>query len=249
MSKVLIEVCCGSADDVIQAKLGGADRVELSSCMFMGGLTPSVGTVTIASRTGLPVMAMNRPRDGGFCYTDTEFEVMLLDAAELIKAGAAGIVFGFLNQDGTVNVSRCKEMMKVIGSKQSMFHRAFDVVPDWKAAMDELIGLKVTRILTSGQHKNSQLGAETLKQMIEYADGRIEILICGGIRENNVRERIAQIGADQVHAYLAKEMTDSSLDGNPEIDFVPSTFPPKDKFKMIDVESVKRFIKEARSGE
>ena len=36
-----MEVCCGSADDVIQAKLAGADRVELNSDLFHGGLTPT----------------------------------------------------------------------------------------------------------------------------------------------------------------------------------------------------------------
>ena len=40
MGKVLLEVCCGSADDVIQAHRAGADRVELNSDLFHGGLTP-----------------------------------------------------------------------------------------------------------------------------------------------------------------------------------------------------------------
>ena len=43
MRKYLMEVCCGSVEDVLAAKQGGADRVELNSCLFHGGLTPSVG--------------------------------------------------------------------------------------------------------------------------------------------------------------------------------------------------------------
>ena len=31
MSRVLLEVCCGSADDVIEAHRAGADRAELNS--------------------------------------------------------------------------------------------------------------------------------------------------------------------------------------------------------------------------
>lgn len=50
MSSVLIEVCCGSADDVIQAKLAGADRVELNSDLFHGGLTPTIGSFCVAKR-------------------------------------------------------------------------------------------------------------------------------------------------------------------------------------------------------
>ena len=41
MSRVRLEVCCGSADDVIQAHRAGADRVDLNSDLFHGvGLSP-----------------------------------------------------------------------------------------------------------------------------------------------------------------------------------------------------------------
>ena len=66
MKKVLLEICCGSADDVIEAYRAGADRVELNSDLFHGGLTPTVGSLTVAKReTGLKIMAMVRPREGG----------------------------------------------------------------------------------------------------------------------------------------------------------------------------------------
>ena len=94
MKKILLEICCGSADDVFEAARAGADRVELNSAMFLGGLTPSVGTVREAKRAGLPVMAMVRPREGGFCYTEHEFAAMREDAQALLEAGADGIVFG-----------------------------------------------------------------------------------------------------------------------------------------------------------
>ena len=48
MKKYLMEVCCGSVEDVLQAERGGADRVELNSCLFHGGLTPSIGTLRLA---------------------------------------------------------------------------------------------------------------------------------------------------------------------------------------------------------
>ena len=76
-----MEVCCGSADDVIQAKLAGADRVELNSDLFHGGLTPTAGSLRVAKReTGMKIMAMVRPREGGFCYTGAEFMTALEDA-------------------------------------------------------------------------------------------------------------------------------------------------------------------------
>ena len=36
MNKLLLEVCCGSAEDVIEAWKAGADRVELNSNLFRG---------------------------------------------------------------------------------------------------------------------------------------------------------------------------------------------------------------------
>ena len=65
MKKITLEICCGSVDDVFQAKAAGAHRVELNSALFLGGLTPSLGTVRTAQKAGIPIMAMVRPREGG----------------------------------------------------------------------------------------------------------------------------------------------------------------------------------------
>ena len=112
---VLVEACCGSAEDAIEAYKGGADRVELCSAMSLGGITPTVGMVdAIKAKCDIPIMAMLRPRTGGFCYTDTEFETMKQDAKALISAGVEGLVFGILHEDGTIDAQRCKEMMRLV---------------------------------------------------------------------------------------------------------------------------------------
>jgi copper homeostasis protein len=49
---------------------------------------------------------MIRPRIGDFLYSETEFDVMLEDAATFIPHGAAGLVAGFLHADGTVDVEK-----------------------------------------------------------------------------------------------------------------------------------------------
>ena len=95
MDKILLEICCGSAEDCARAGAGGADRVELNSALFLGGLTPSIGTMKLARELcHIPIMAMVRPRAGGFCYTESELKAMEYDAKALIEAGADGIVFG-----------------------------------------------------------------------------------------------------------------------------------------------------------
>ena len=44
MGKV-VEVCCGSYYDALQAQYGGAKRIELNSALHLGGLTPSLATL------------------------------------------------------------------------------------------------------------------------------------------------------------------------------------------------------------
>jgi len=100
-SKVLIEVCCGSVDDAVEAERGGADRIELNSAIFLGGLTPSLGSIIEAKkRLNIPVMVMIRPRAGGFCYTQAEMAVMQHDAKLAVEHDVDGLVFGILTPDG-----------------------------------------------------------------------------------------------------------------------------------------------------
>ncbi len=233
--KTIIEVCCGSVDDVIQSKNAGADRVELNSNLFHGGLTPTIGALLTAKElTGIKIMTMVRPREGGFNYTDAEFKTAVADARQLIKNGSDGLVFGFLNDDGTINAERCKIIREICGDKEAVFHRAIDVVPDWKETIDILCELGVTRILTSGQQPSVFNGMKTIKEMIAYAGDRIQILPGAGIRLENVSEIIEKTGCSQVHVATFKSCYDMSTQYNSKIYFGGMLFPPEDKYNMID---------------
>ena len=237
MKKVLLEICCGSADDVIEAYRAGADRVELNSDLFHGGLTPTVGSLTVAKReTGLKIMAMVRPREGGFCYTDTEFATAVEDAKLLLAHGADGLVFGFLHEDGTVDVERTRVLADLARAegKETVFHRAIDVVPDWRAALDALIGLGITRVLTSGQEPDVSLGTGTVREMIGYAAGRIQILPGAGITARNMNRIIAEAGCDQIHLAAHRTMADPSTRNNRSIFYGGCLYPPEDRFSIID---------------
>jgi hypothetical protein len=86
--RVLIEICVGSVDDAVTAVAAGADRLELNCALSLGGLTPSGGLFAEVRRhVAVPLIAMVRPRPGGFCYSQTDFDVMLRDAEALLAAG------------------------------------------------------------------------------------------------------------------------------------------------------------------
>lgn len=246
MKRVLLEVCCGSADDVIEAYKAGADRAELSSDLFHGGLTPTVGALTVARReTDIPIMTMVRPREGGFCYTDAEFATAVEDAKLLLAHGADGLVFGFLHADGTVDIERTRVIAEIAqaAGKETVFHRAIDVVPDWRAALDALIGIGVTRVLTSGQEPDVSLGTDTVREMIRYAGRRIQILPGAGITARNVDRIIAGTGCGQIHLAAHKAMPDPSTRNNRSIYYGGCLYPPEDRFDIIDRDRISAIVR------
>src|SRR5258706_2640089 len=145
---ILVEVAVATLEDAQTAQSAGADRLELCSALEIGGLTPSLGAfLTIKEHISLPIIAMLRLRPGGFAYTSTDFLTLQRDANLLLDQGAAGLAFGFLTPQRGLDLLRIKELVKLIGAKESVFHRAFDVTADPFAALDRLIALGVTRVL------------------------------------------------------------------------------------------------------
>lgn len=244
-SPIIFEACCGSAEDAINAFRGGALRVELNSDLFHGGLTPSIGTLlTVKAETPeLKVMCMVRPREGGFCYTDTEFSVMLSDAEALIRAGADGIVFGILHEDGTIDEARCKRMLDLIGGRvETVCHRAFDLTPDPYEALETLIRLGFDRLLTSGQKPTVPEGVTLIHKLILQAAGRIEIMPGAGITPENAPFCKEKTGAACLHAALHRIAYDRSASGNPAIYFGGAVYPPEDRFLLMNPGDIQGFV-------
>lgn len=238
-NNILVEICCGSLWDAIEAQAGGADRIELNSSLFFGGLTPSAGTIAmVKEEISIPNMVMIRPRGVGFCYREEELSTMERDIDIAIELGADGLVFGILKEDGTVDLEACKRLVKRCGDKEIVFHKAFDVTPDPIQALDQIIDLGFHRILTSGQGKTAYDGIPMLKKLIERANGQIEILPGGGIRQHNVVEICKQTGCTQVHMGPLRDVPESSALQNPNVKFTPSKLPKEGYFEVVDRKTV-----------
>ena len=132
--------------------------------------------------------------------------------------------------------------------KTAVFHRAIDVVPDWRMALDQLIDIGITRVLTSGQAPDVSDGTETVREMLEYAAGRIEILPGAGITVRNVSRIVRETGADQVHfaSHLLRE--DPSVRNNRSIFYGGCLYPPEDRYSLIDRSSVGMMAQRLREG-
>jgi len=235
MSKVLLEICCGSLDDAIEAEAGGADRIELCSSLFFGGLTPSIGSIREATRRlKIPVIAMVRARGGGFCYTEPEFAAMIADAEAAVAQNVGGLVFGILTKDGAIDRARTKRLRDIAGSKDAVFHRAFDVTPEPFHALEELIDLGITRVLTSGQQDTVPEGLDLIKRLVDAAGDRIQVMPGGGIKPHNFDDVIARTGCRQIHVAAFTTRTDDSTHNRPFVTFGGSLMPPENRYDLTD---------------
>ena len=104
--------------------------------------------------------------------------------------------------------------------------------------MDELIALGFDRILTSGRAATSIEGSDTIREMREYAAGRIEILPGGGIRPHNIKDLLEKTLCTQAHASAGSVHIDSSCHANPNIHFGSTPDMPEDEYKITDVKKV-----------
>jgi copper homeostasis protein len=248
MANILLEICCGSIDDAIEAERGGADRVELCSALFLGGLTPSLGTIQEAKRRlKIPIMVMVRPRGGGFAYSEAELASMERDTEAAIEHGADGVVFGVLQSDGRIDIPHARRIRQSIGKRQAVFHRAFDVTPDPFEALEQLVDLGFTRVLTSGQKDSVPEGVELIKNLIDRAGDRIEVLPGGGIQVWNMKEMVERIGCRQVHLTAWGTVVDTSTHARPAITFGGALYPPEDRYLVTNAKLVRQLSETLRS--
>lgn len=236
---MILEICIASVDDAIHAHENGADRVELCSALALGGLTPSLATVIEAREAvPIPIIAMARPRSGGFWYSRADFRVMQRDIELMLEQNVEGIAFGILREDGTIDLERCQRIVNLVGDRQAVFHRAFDVTPDPFVALEQMIDLGITRIMTSGQEESAYCGATRIAQLIQRAAGCIEILPAGGINRFTLQDVLTRTGCDQIHASLRMRNIDPSTSASPHVSFGGSIRLPEDRFDVTDADAV-----------
>lgn len=247
--KLLLEICTASLDDCLTAQAGGADRVELNAALALGGLTPSLGLLREARQAlRIPIIVMIRPRAAGFCYSASDFLVMQREVEIALANGAEGIAFGILCEDGSVDRARCEQIVRQAEGKEIVFHRAFDVTPEPLAALEQLIDLGVTRVMTSGQEASAFNGVANIARYIEQSAGRIEILPAGGINPLTVTAVLARTGCEQVHASLTMTRHDPSTRARPQVRFGSAGMTSEEGYsatQLAAVQALRRALEEA----
>jgi len=195
------EICAVNFASALAAEQGGAHRIELCSALDVGGITPSPGLIqqTIKNLTTTEVHVLIRPREGNFCYTNDELAVMIDDIAFCRQAGAAGVVVGALNAENELDMPKMKAMRDAVGSMSITCHRAFDFTQKPLEALEWLIELGFSRVLSSGQAPTAYEGRRWLKTFVESANGRIAVMPGSGITAENIRAIATETGALDFH--------------------------------------------------
>ena len=199
----VLEICVDSVESAAAAERGGAQRVELCSDLLEGGITPSAGQISLVRRRiGISLFVMIRPRGGDFCYTAEEFAVMQRDIREARTLGANGIVLGILDEQARVDVRRTKQLVELAVPLEVTFHRAIDMTPNPRIALEDVIATGARRVLTSGGAARVTRGLTVVAGMVEAAKNRIVVMAGGGVTPRTVSRIAKATGVGEFHASL-----------------------------------------------
>lgn len=216
-----LEVAVFSGPAALKAQSLGANRIELNAkgSYDEGGLTPLAEDLTmIANKATIPVRVMIRPRGppaegSDFVYSEDEFEAMRSAIAELKGLNVMnplrgdGFVFGLLQSKPatekkpevlTIDEERCRALIEAAKPLGCVFHRAFDPIAatdGWAHGIDTLIRCGFEGVLTAGGAKHYSNNIDRLDQICFRAVGKIQVIVGGGVRQDNVAAPASKFAA------------------------------------------------------
>jgi len=198
--KPQLEVCVDSAAGLDVAARAGVDRIELCSALSLAGLTPSGGLMALAATKAIPCFVLIRPRAGDFCYDARDLDVMRREIDIVRSMRLAGIVIGASRADGSLADEALRVLLEHAAGLPAVLHRAFDLVPDFHAALETAIELGFIRVLTSGGAPDAVSGSAVIRRLIAQAAGRIEVMAGAGLTPDNVIAFVRSTGVPSVHS-------------------------------------------------
>lgn len=183
---MFLEVIATSLQDIKNINNSEANQVELCTAMEFGGYTPSYQLIAEACQLSLkPVMVMIRNNNNGFNVTDSEFQVFKKDITFIKTTDASGIVCGILTKNNIVDIERMREIIELAKPLRVTFHRAFDEITNKKQALEQLVKLGVSTVLTSGGKNNIIDNINNFK-ILKKLNLPITILAGGGVDLDNI---------------------------------------------------------------
>ena len=193
-----LEIAVLTLADALAAQDGGADSIEISRDLSIGGLTPDFDLVRRA-RDGaqIAIHVMIRPHARDFHYTPREIDAILDDARRLAQTGIDGVVFGALTPERRLDIGLIRQVAEAAAPLPVTVHRALDESAEPERALERLIGV-VPRVLTAGPALNAWEGRAGLSQWVRAYGNRLRFVVSGGLKLEHLNEMLATVRA---HAY------------------------------------------------
>ena len=240
---MLVEACVDSIESALAAEAGGAGRLELCDDLAEGGTTPSAGVIAVCRKqVGIPLFVLIRARGGDFLYSEAEADAMVYDVGVARELGADGVVIGALRADGSLDLDLTRRLLEAARPMAVTFHRAFDVCRDADGALEELVGLGVDRVLTSGQAATASDGASAIARLVMRSAGRIGILAGGGVNEENAAALIAATRVREIHVRCVSPRPTPMRHRNPRVTFQRSVTPDDGVRMVTDAARIRRVV-------
>jgi len=173
---------------------------------------------------------------------------MLADVAALRGLGVAGVVIGCLTADGAIDEARTAALVAAARPMSVTCHRAFDMTADPEAAIAALVRSGVDRVLTSGQRDTAIEGIDILKRTQAAAQGRILVMACGALDEENIAEVLERSGADELHFAALVTIPSAMAFRNPHVGMGGTNMAREFELTLTDADAVRRTIAAARAA-
>ena len=149
------------------------------------------------------VIVMIRPRGGDFVYSQQELAIMLEDIKCARELGVDGFALGALTSENQLDTEALKTLLDASRGLEVTMYMAFDQIPkaDQPSAIQWLKENGVTRLLTRAGTPETALDSRLKRyaELVQLADGQLDILAGGGISVANRDQFLAIPGLEQVH--------------------------------------------------
>lgn len=226
-----LEIACFNQASAMAAAAAGAHRLELCDNPAEGGTTLPYGVLKVLRQTlSVTMFPIIRSRGGHFVFAPYEVEAMTQDILACKAMGYEGVVVGALNADGHINYEATARWVEAAYPMEVTFHRAFDRCIDTDKALETIIQVGCTRLLTSGQKPDVNQATDTIQHYIAQANGRLIIMPGSGVKSASIARLAAATGAVEFHA-SARQQVDEPY-------YVPATMEEQLSQTMADATEV-----------
>jgi copper homeostasis protein len=173
-----LEIAALTLADALAAQDGGADSIEISRDLSVGGLTPDFDLVhQVRDAVNIGVNVMIRPHAETYVYSAGDIAEILDNACTLAHLGVDGVVFGALTPERRLDLALIEEV-------------ASEAIP---------LALTVHRALDESLEPDAWSGRFALAEWVRDHGDQFSFVVSGGLKLEQVPEMLATVKAQEYH--------------------------------------------------